>query len=310
MSRRLSFSAISIAVTLLLSGALVSSASAAPVTDTISDFDPFSSGGGVVNNTSGPAQTFTAVQCGSLVGVSLGLERVNAPSNLTVRIYEAVATSFLVPGWIPTGPALSTTTVTDVSGVAPFGTKAFFNITLSTTVPVAAGEQYAIVVSSTASGANYFQWDTGLDATGANVAFFGVNSPGEWEARMGDYAFRTTTEQGPCVNEGSGAVASATMRALSFDPAAGRCVSTGLDARDGVWVVLPASGDCAAPARTLLGWSTNPNFPVAIAQRHVTQRWGVYDGSIDGVRMIFVPAGGYVLISGDNTLHAIWTAVD
>jgi hypothetical protein len=310
MSRRLSFSAISIAVALLLSGALASSASATPVTDTISDFNPFSSGGGVVNNTFGPAQTFTAARCGSLVGVSLGLQRVNSPSNLTVRIYEAVATNFLVPGWIPTGPALSTTTVTDVSGVAPFGTKAFFNVTLSTTVPVVAGEQYAIVVSSTASAPNEFLWASGLDATGANVAFFDVNSPGEWEARMGDYAFGTTTEVGPCPNEGSGAVASATMRALTFDPAAGRCVSTGLDARDGAWISLPAVGDCALLGRTLLGWSTSLNFPVAIAQRHIAQGWGVYDGPIDGVRMIFVPAGGHVLISGDNTLHAIWTAAD
>lgn len=305
MRRRMSLSAFLIAVALLLSGAPASSASATQVTDTVSDFDPFSSGGGSVNNTFGPAQTFTAVRCGSLVGVSLGLERVNSPSNLTVRIYEAVATNFIVPGWIPTGPVLSTTTVTDVSGVAPFGTKAFFNVVLSTRVPVTAGEQYAIVVSSTASGANSFQWHSGLAATGANVAWFDVNSPGQWEARMGNYALRTTTEEGPCPNQGSDTAA---IRALSFDSNVGRCTSTGLTARDGAWISLPAVGDCALRGRTLLGWSTSLNFPVAIAQRHIAQGWGVYDGPIDGVRMIFVPAGGHVLISGDNTLHAIWTA--
>lgn len=307
MRLRLSLPAVSIAVALLFSGALASSASATQVTDIGSDFDVSSSSGGTVNNTSGPAQTFTAVRCGSLVGVSLGLERVNAPSDLTVRIYEAVATTFLVPGWIPTGPVLSTTTVTNVSGVAPSGTKAFFNVALSTTVPVAAGAQYAIVVSSTASGANYYQWDSGMAATGANVAFFGLSSPGEWDARMGNYAFRTTTEEGPCPIQGSNTVDVAAMRTLSFDSTVGRCTSTGRSARDGSWISLPAVGDCALHGRTLLGWSTSLNFPIAIAQRQIAQRWGVYDGSIDDVRMIFVPAGGHVLISDDNTLHAIWT---
>lgn len=305
--RRLSLPAVAIAVALLWSGAFASSASAAQVTDTGSDFDVSSSGGGIVNNNSGPAQTFTAVRCGSLVGVSLGLERVNAPSDLTVRIYEAVATTVLVPGWIPTGPALSTTTVTNVSGVAPFGTKAFFNVALSTTVPVAAGAQYAIVVSSTASGADYYQWDSGMAATGANVAFFGVTTPGQWESRMGDYAFKTTTDEGPCPNQGSNTVDLAAMRTLSLDSTSGTCTSTSSTARDGAWIGLPAVVDCALQGRTLLGWSTSLNFPIAIAQRQIAQHWGLYDGSIDGARMIFVPAGGHVLISGENTLHAVWT---
>jgi hypothetical protein len=32
----------------------------------------------------------------------------------------------------------------------------------------------------------------------------------------------------------------------------------------------------------------------------------VIDETVDGTRMIFIPAGLPTLLSGDNTLHAIW----
>lgn len=60
---------------------------------------------------------------------------------------------------------------------------------------------------------------------------------------------------------------------------------------------LPTADQCSqigmsanADAR-LLGWSTSPNFPDALAQSQVDKGWGAIDDSISGVRMIFIPLG-------------------
>ena len=81
----------------------------------------------------------------------------------------------------------------------------------------------------------------------------------------------------------------------------------------GTWVTLPAADQCSqtgtdanAGAR-LLGWSTSPNFPVEMAQSQVDKGWGVIDGSINGVRMIFIPAGMSTFLTSDNSLFAIWS---
>ena len=84
----------------------------------------------------------------------------------------------------------------------------------------------------------------------------------------------------------------------------------------GSWLQLPAAGDCqqtgpkAIPNAKLLGWATDPNFPVAIAQRQVNNGWGAYEtfnaeGAMTGV---FIPAGGSTFISGSNTLYPIWSS--
>lgn len=83
----------------------------------------------------------------------------------------------------------------------------------------------------------------------------------------------------------------------------------------GSWLQLPAAGDCrqtgpkADPSAKLLGWATDPNFPVAIAQRQVDNGWGAYetfneDGQLTGV---FIPAGGATFVSGSNNLYPIWS---
>ncbi len=59
---------------------------------------------------------------------------------------------------------------------------------------------------------------------------------------------------------------------------------------------------------TLLGWSTSASFPVAGAQAQVDKAWGVIDETIDGVRMIFIPAGMATFVSGSNTLYPVWSS--
>ncbi len=79
----------------------------------------------------------------------------------------------------------------------------------------------------------------------------------------------------------------------------------------GAWLTLPSADDCSSttnPKAKLLGWSTSANFPVAMAQSQVEKGWGAIDEVIDGVRMIFIPAGQSTFISGPNSLHPIWAS--
>jgi len=85
----------------------------------------------------------------------------------------------------------------------------------------------------------------------------------------------------------------------------------------GLWVQLPAAEQCslAVDARSgsspeLLGWATQPDFPVDIAQRQVDNGWGAYelfDNSGD-LTEVFVPAGGWTRASADTSLFPIWAA--
>lgn len=77
----------------------------------------------------------------------------------------------------------------------------------------------------------------------------------------------------------------------------------------GAWMTLPAASDCTSTTRPnarLLGWSTNADFPVDVAQSQVDKKWGAIDEVFDGVRMIFIPAGQATFVSGPNSLHPIW----
>ena len=81
----------------------------------------------------------------------------------------------------------------------------------------------------------------------------------------------------------------------------------------GDWLALPGQGDCSLPSKpgaTLLGWSTSVDFPVAIAQRQASNGWGTYEQTdADGnVTAVFIPAGWSALVTGNNTLHPIWSA--
>ena len=100
---------------------------------------------------------------------------------------------------------------------------------------------------------------------------------------------------------------------LDFGPIPGSCTRGNPSCVQGTWVTLPNADQCSqigmsanADAR-LLGWSTSPYFPTALAQSQVDKGWGVIDDSISGVRMIFIPSGKSTLLSSDNTLFSIWS---
>lgn len=97
---------------------------------------------------------------------------------------------------------------------------------------------------------------------------------------------------------------------LLFDTSGGvNCNAPLISGSFGVWVQLPSADICTLPtdqsALTLLGWSTNPNFPRQVAQEQVHSGWGAIDAEYGGQRMIFIPAGGYTFMSGNNQLFAI-----
>jgi hypothetical protein len=104
-----------------------------------------------------------------------------------------------------------------------------------------------------------------------------------------------------------------TLQRVALDAGAGHsCNVTTLIAFRGTWVSLPAAGECRSAAgprvMLLLGWATTPTFPIEIAKRQVSNGWGAYE-MIDArgrLSSVFIPAGGATLISGDNTLYAIW----
>ena len=111
---------------------------------------------------------------------------------------------------------------------------------------------------------------------------------------------------------------SPTARSMALDftlPSDVRCNFTAVEASQGSWVQVPSASDCTISGRatesapTLLGWATDADFPVAIAQRQVDNGWGAYEtkneaGQLTGV---FIPAGGYTAVTSDTNLHPIWS---
>ena len=88
------------------------------------------------------------------------------------------------------------------------------------------------------------------------------------------------------------------------------CVIPSISGIESTWVQMPTSINCTPPRKLpgteLLGWSTSASFPVDIAREQVGNGWGVIDGEFLGMRMLFIPAGSYTAMTGDNTLYAIW----
>lgn len=116
-------------------------------------------------------------------------------------------------------------------------------------------------------------------------------------------------------NPPAGATASQPVPAtLALDLAASGASCTEGSAVSGVagaWMTLPAADACTSttrPGAKLLGWSTNADFPVALAQSQVNKGWGAIDDTFFGVRMIFIPAGQSTFVSGSNSLHPIWAS--
>ena len=100
---------------------------------------------------------------------------------------------------------------------------------------------------------------------------------------------------------------------LAVESSGASCTGGNPTGYSGSWLTLPSADQCsqsgptAKPGAKLLGWSTSATFPIARAQAQIDKKWGAIDEVIDGVRMIFIPAGQAVFISGSNNLFPIWS---
>ena len=108
---------------------------------------------------------------------------------------------------------------------------------------------------------------------------------------------------------GSSSDSAEATRTLQLRDVDGKCQgATAISGSNSTWVQLPSADRCADPGRVLLGWSPSPQFPSSVAQAQIDKGWGAIDGEIDGTRMIFIPAGGFTFLTGDNTLYPVWSA--
>jgi len=163
-----------------------------------------------------------------------------------------------------------------------------------------------IIGSATYAPASGAPGSAGLGGSGTTANFGADGSDGSVQIR---FIIIPTPSTGSSV---------AAPRAISLDftlPTGIECRFDSVEASLGSWIELPSASDCTITTRTtdsqptLLGWATNADFPINIAQRQVDNGWGAYetfnsDGQITGV---FIPAGGYTLVSNDTNLHPIWS---
>jgi hypothetical protein len=178
--------------------------------------------------------------------------------------------------------------------------------------------------SMISSGGNDFLYASPrFDAAGPG---FGAMNPGTFVvyfrnsgsgAADGSFTIVAASSGGGGGGGGSSSSSSSTpvTETLSLSVAASGATCTGGNPTgySGSWLTLPSADQCsqsgptAKPGAKLLGWSTSANFPIARAQAQIDKKWGAIDEVIDGVRMIFIPAGQAVFVSGSNNLFPVWS---
>lgn len=91
------------------------------------------------------------------------------------------------------------------------------------------------------------------------------------------------------------------------------CANTRVSGITRTWITLPTTITCnpsSGPSQSrLLGWATRSDFPIAIAQRQVSNQWGVYELTNNSGELIavFIPIGGAAYLTASNTLYAMLT---
>ena len=306
---RLRRSALGVCAVALLATANAIPSHAAEEIDQSTDFSNGSEQS-AVNKAQPVAQIFTAGITGALTAVGLGVVKSGAVPDLTVEITEVTGD---VPSATPTGDALATQGV-DITDVPVNKDEGKFKVNFDTPTRVTENRKYAIVLTSSAESKPgetiSFYWYWGTAYSNGNRA---LKIGGEWDPDDESLTFTTYVT----VNSGDNSTSSPADATPSIQlvlrlPDGTACGASAPLLR-GAWAQLPRASACT-PADTpsgssLLGWATNADFPIDIAQRQVDNGWGAYetfnsDGQLSGV---FIPAGGYTLVSNDTNLYPIWS---
>lgn len=263
------------------------------------------------------AQVFQAGVSGQLTKITLwGCNEQDVLTSVSVQVYPATssppnATPPALPSTALGGASISGSqlaTIPDNSNCLPAQS---FDVFLDSPAPIVAGNLYTFVVSATASAS-----PGGLRLRGSTITTYpagnradSADSGATWTARTDRNLLFTTY-----VDVGVEATQAQTFE-LSLTPSDGtRCTNSSQSGIAGTWVTLPGASECTPPATRpnarLLGWATSPDFPVSIAQRQVDNGWGAYEIYDDEGRIaaVYIPAGGAAFLTGDNTLHPIWSS--
>jgi len=256
------------------------------------------------------AQIFTAGITGDLTAVGLGVIKNGAVPDLTIEITEVIGD---IPSAKPTGDPLASQGV-DITDVPVNKDAGKFKVNFDTPTRVTEGGKYAIVLTSTAVGMGGpdFNWYWGTAYSNGNRAL-NTNGAG-WVSGGSSLTFTTYVT----VNSGGGSTSSPASAAppiqLALRLPDGTACGASAPLPRGAWAQLPTASACtsadAPSGSSLLGWATNADFPVDIAQRQVDNGWGAYetfndDGQLTGV---FIPAGGYTLVSNDTNLYPVFSS--
>jgi hypothetical protein len=137
---------------------------------------------GIASSQSG-AQGFTAGRTGLLDQVDLDLQKSNSPPVLTVELRD-------ISAGIPGNQVLATGTVQAASVPTSVG---FVPVVFPTPAQVVTGNQYAIVISTAASGSNSYLWaDKGPDVYAGGIESLDSPPGSGWLAQPNyDFAFKT-----------------------------------------------------------------------------------------------------------------------
>ena len=257
------------------------------------------------------AQIFTAGITGNLTAVGLGLIKNGAVPDLTVEITEVTGD---IPAAKPIGDPLATQSV-DITDVPVNKSAGKFKVNFDTPTRVTEDGKYAIVLTSSAESTQgetiNFNWYWGTAYSNGNRAL-NPNGAG-WVSGDSSLTFTTYVTVSSGDNSTSSPASAAPPIQLVLQLPDGTECGASTPLPRGAWAQLPTASACtsadAPSGSTLLGWATNADFPVDIAQRQVDNGWGAYetfnsDGQLTGV---FIPAGGYTLVSNDTNLYPIFS---
>ena len=253
----------------------------------------------------GLGQSFTAGLSGSLTSVELYLvdvAPVGSEPGLTVELKSASSD-------LPTGSVLATATIPDSDVPSSPG---LVTVTFSSPATLTAGQQYAILVTTTEGSSNY-KWCGNYPASYSDGS--GLDDQGGWRVLSQDFSLRTYVDVPAAPSNGSGSQ-SVAPQSVNVD--------IGLDTGEipapwsgettiGSWFSLPASSEVSGTGdnagKKFLGVATSEDFPVDIAQRQIDNRWGVYEiyGDDGSLKSVFIPAGYSMHITAAPRVFAIWS---
>lgn len=225
-------------------------------------------------------------------------QTINCGSGVSYPSYAASGTSYT----LQVGSSCTHLEWTQTSGTTTVVVGST-NVSSGTSVSVSTGDVVTITNSGGVSAANVGIGDGTVPFS--NGAYVDVSFAGGGGGGGGGSSSSSPANSAPVVETLNVEVSGSNTTCTGGNPSGAY----------GTWLSLPSADQCSQTGPTanssakLLGWATDPNFSVEIAQRQIDKGWGAYEtfneeGQLTGV---FIPAGGATFVSGSNNLYPIWS---